>query len=93
MSYVLERLFLPCRCKIISHLYGKGTTPLASVVGMCKELCLLVLEQKGKGLLVALVGAFGFVVFIGWLGFFFFFLRRGEALKPCLEHSFNLRDK
>lgn len=57
-----------------------------------QELYFPVLEKKGKGLLVALVGAFGFVFFIGWLGFFFF-LRQGEAFKPFFEHSFNLHDK
>lgn len=39
-----------------------------------QELCLMVLIKKGKGLLVALLGAFGFVFFVGWLGFFFLFL-------------------
>lgn len=42
-----------------------------------QELYFPVLEKKGKGLLVALVGAFGFVFFIGWLGFFFLFKARG----------------
>lgn len=50
-----------------------------------EELHLLVLEKKGKGLLVALVGAFGFVIFIGWSGFYFF-LRCGEALKPLIYY-------
>lgn len=57
-----------------------------------EKLYLLVLEKKGKGLLVALVGDFGFVFFIVWLGFYFF-IRYGEALKPFFEYSFNLHDK
>lgn len=44
-----------------------------------QELCLLLLEKKGKGLLVALVGAFGFVFFVGWLRFFFFYKVRGDT--------------
>lgn len=31
-----------------------------------QELCLMVLMKKSKRLLVALVGAFGFVFFVGW---------------------------
>lgn len=43
-----------------------------------QELCLLVLEKTGKGLLVAFFGAFVSVVFIGWLDFFFLCkVRRG----------------